>query len=772
MVRYVIALLVSVVLSSYSTGKDSYQESLSVQLVALNPDVLSEEEAATAKDRLIEYARNQQSAADDHEAQALEAVRSLEGWEKHRDPRIEALARSLGTPPVEPLVVKTTSRIDGIGYSVENLVISGRPGLPITANLYLPDPLRENMPAILICPSHHRPKEQGELQDMGMTWARSGAVVLVLDNLGHGERRQQPFGGREDYHWRYNLGIQLHLVGQSLMGWMVADLRKCLDVLLARKDVDAGRVFLIGAVAGGGDPAAVTAALDSRVICSIPFNFGGGSRVPGQPPSYNFVGGGSWESTRTLRLSGRDGFFPWLIVAAAAPRHLIFAREFQLDGAAELAWGRIQGVYKIYDKAERVAEIHGFSHLPFRPPTSSPCTNVGPIHRRQIYPLLEKWFGMPVPEEYPARLEPERLSCLTAGARTQFRVRPLHSVLSEIVKEGLVSSRRSLEPLDMVNRRERLREQWGERLGEVAPISAPRVVRSNTTYAGGLRVEKILLGVEPGIQVPLILLQTEDGENSVAAQKSVVVGIAQQGKHAFLVKRAHEIASLLEEGVAVCLPDVRGTGETELSPERRYSSPITQLSALELKLGQTLLGARLRDLRSVMSFLSSRKSIDESRIGLWGDSLGQTNPEVFVDPPLRTDFPPHHAEPMGAMLALLGALFEDRVHAVVARGGLLSYASILDAAAFYVPHDAIVPGWLEVGDVCDLAAALAPLPVNLEALVDGRNRLVRQKMLDSEFAPARLAYSPTPQYLRLTTQGANLADWLVRYLTDSGTHSE
>jgi hypothetical protein len=32
--------------------------------------------------------------------------------------------------------------------------------------------------------------------------------------------------GREDYHFRYNTGLQLHLVGDSLMGWMVWDLRR------------------------------------------------------------------------------------------------------------------------------------------------------------------------------------------------------------------------------------------------------------------------------------------------------------------------------------------------------------------------------------------------------------------------------------------------------------------------------------------------------------------------------------------------------------------
>ncbi len=85
------------------------------------------------------------------------------------------------------------------------------------------------MPGILICHSHHNPKTQSELQDMGVVWARAGCYVLVMDQLGHGERRQHPFRtsadydesfkvSRQDYYFRYNVGIQLHLIGESLIG--------------------------------------------------------------------------------------------------------------------------------------------------------------------------------------------------------------------------------------------------------------------------------------------------------------------------------------------------------------------------------------------------------------------------------------------------------------------------------------------------------------------------------------------------------------------------
>ena len=53
--------------------------------------------------------------------------------------------------------------------------------------------------------------------------------------LGHGERRQHPFASaadypkefpasRQDYNFRYDTSLQLYLVGESLMGWIVHDL--------------------------------------------------------------------------------------------------------------------------------------------------------------------------------------------------------------------------------------------------------------------------------------------------------------------------------------------------------------------------------------------------------------------------------------------------------------------------------------------------------------------------------------------------------------------
>jgi len=154
-------------------------------------------------------------------------VRSRRDWQRYRDEKLKLLQISLRLPEdLTKLEVRRSGTIAGEGYRIDNLVYRTRAGLWVTANLYRPARPSGSMPGILICHSHHAPKEQTELQDMGMTWARAGCLVLVPDMLGHGERRQQPFGGRQDYRSRFYTGMQLHLVGESLIGWMAWDLMR------------------------------------------------------------------------------------------------------------------------------------------------------------------------------------------------------------------------------------------------------------------------------------------------------------------------------------------------------------------------------------------------------------------------------------------------------------------------------------------------------------------------------------------------------------------
>jgi hypothetical protein len=89
---------------------------------------------------------------------------------------------------------------------------------------------------------------------------------------------------------------------------------------------------------------------------------------------------------------------------------------------------------------------------------------------------------------------------------------------------------------------------------------------------------------------------------------------------------------------------------------------------------------------------------------------------------------------MGALVALLAGLFEPGVAGVAARGGLISFRSVLEDRFCSVPQDVIVPGILEVADVADILTALGSRPILAEGFVDGRNRIVRTARLQSEYA--------------------------------------
>lgn len=342
-------------------GSTSAQTQLAQELARIDSRVLLESSPEELGEMLADYGRKRIAQANQRSSREWHTITSRGQWEQFVRVRLEALRDSLGDLPEVSGApsVHLSKTLSGDGFQVENLVFESRPRFWVTANLYVPDPIRSSMPGVILSHSHHNPKTQGELQDMGMTWARLGCMVLVIDHVGHGERNDHPFEsendyegefrvGRQDYHFRYNLGIQLYLIGDSLMGWMIHDLSRGVDLLLSRDGIDSDKIVLMGSVAGGGDPAAVASALDQRISVAVPFNFGGPEPESPYPlpdnaeTSFNYATSGSWESTRNLWRSAKDGFLPWVIVAGIAPRYLVYAHEFGWDRERDPVWKRLQ----------------------------------------------------------------------------------------------------------------------------------------------------------------------------------------------------------------------------------------------------------------------------------------------------------------------------------------------------------------------------------------------------------------------------------------------
>jgi dienelactone hydrolase len=732
-------------------------QAVSSGLAALDGRVLSPEERKklSIASMLNHQLADQFNRMADTVRREWDQVNTRADWERFRDVRISALKTSLGEfPPRAPLQTRITKEFEGDGYRRQDLIYQSWPGMWVTANLYLPASPRSQMPGIVIVHSHHRPRTQAELQDMGILWARAGCAVLIMDQIGHGERLQNYPWNREPYHSRYVMGMQLYLAGESLLKWMVWDVIRGIDLLLERKDVNPDRSILLGAVAGGGEPAAVTAALDERVAAVVPFNFGLAE------PEW-----GEWESTRCLRRSLIDQFFPWIISASVAPRHLVYANEMGWEHYKDdPAWVRDQKVFALFGLPDNLDKAYGFGDFP----GPGECANIGPGQRQTLYPALKRWFGIPIPAAEPDDRRPEsELASLTPAIARELKMPPLHQLALKVASLKLNSARAEMAKLEPEKRRREVLGRLASKLGDIEPNRKPEANTHWTKQLDGAYIDAITLQIEPGIVVPLLVLRPA---NVSSGRFPVVVAIDEGGKERFLAHRGDEIRDLLKAGIAVCLPDVRGTGETTSEMHRGLNSEEESAAATEFMLGNTLLGARLKDLRSVLSYLSGRPDLDGQKLALWGDSFAPVNPPRFVlDELIGWQIGPeieYQAEPLGGLLALLGGLYEDKVNAIAARRGLVAYSSVLEDQFAYVPNDVIVPGILEVADVADIAAALSPRPLLIESFVDGRNRVVREAELHERFAQVFQSYREAPSQLRIRSQEQEpgLAEWLAQKL--------
>ncbi len=714
-------------------------------------------------------------------------VKTLQDWETFRDKRISILHEALGEFPRKRcnLDYRITSTYHGEGYQIQNIVYRSRPGFYIAANLYLPENPPEKMPGMIVLPAHHYPKKHGEMKDTGMIWARTGVAVLVMEHIGYGERLETSPLYRQAYESEYLLSLQLELVGQSLQGWIVYDIMRTVDLFEELGYIDPERILLLGSVTwGGGRRAAPAGLFDERIDAEIIYNFG---RV-------YWYGWG-------IRNMINHKITPWFIVNAFAPRKLVYAHEFWYEGEEGPgypsvwvpAWPRYQRIYRLYGAEQNLAVAQGEGLLragatEFVP--AGDCYMLGTLQRRSLYPILETWFDIPLPLEadrnlpkdsglgdvrhsadYPLIKYQESLRrppdsailSIPPSVSTRLDRKALHQIAAEMGRELLTDARRKRQTSSPEERRRALGMQLTRILGDIEPEPEPRVTDLWKKALSSAELEAIIIETEPGILVPLFLLTPRA---STGDDLPVVLALAEGGKSRFLQQRTSEILRLLEQGFAVCIPDCRGTGETEPDQYNRSDEPA--LSSIEM--GGTLLGSRLKDARTVLEYLKHRPGIDDKRISLWGESFAPVNRDsIWVDELQGKPVSPqiqHLSSPLGAHLALLLAFYHPEVHAVAARGALISYLSLLEDNFIYAPFDILVPRLLEVADISDIASSVNPTPLLLVAPVTGRNFPASnsdinrfRQVVDAYGSPADLTIEPgtsEPEQV-----GAHIVDWLV-----------
>ena len=287
--------------------------------------------------------------ADEVTHASLGGIHTREGWEDVRSMRHRQFLEMMGLvdvpidSPRPPLNVKVTGTIRRPGYRIEKLYYESLPGLYVPANLYIPDDIREPVPAILYVCGHSR-TQKVSYQPHPRKFAQLGFVCLIIETIQWGEVLGDHWGcyARGWFHWYsrgYNPG------GVELWNGI-----RGLDLLCERPEVDQSRLGVTG-ISGGGTQSWYIAAADPRIKAVAPVC--GTSTVNSHIHQRTIDGHcDCMMPVNTYRWDFHD------IGALIAPRPLLIASADR-DGlnsieAVRDVYARVKGIYELYGQADNI----------------------------------------------------------------------------------------------------------------------------------------------------------------------------------------------------------------------------------------------------------------------------------------------------------------------------------------------------------------------------------------------------------------------------------
>jgi hypothetical protein len=271
----------------------------------------------------------------------------------------------------------------GEGYRIRKLRYEIVPGFYGAAIVYEPAVIRGKVPAVLNVNGHVGPlgKAVEYKQKRCIQQARMGIISLNLEWLAFGELSRP-----ENQHW---FGAHLDLVGANGIGLFYLAMRRGLDYLYDRSDVDRNRLGVTG-LSGGGWQTIILSALDERVIVSIPV--AGYASLVSRAERQADVG--DIEQNATDLLVGQD--YPHLTaMRAPRPTLLIYNAEddccFRAGLVKPYIFDAVRPFFDLYHRGDKFA---------WHENTDPGDHNYQLDNRLQSYQFFAKQFGLePTNEE-------------------------------------------------------------------------------------------------------------------------------------------------------------------------------------------------------------------------------------------------------------------------------------------------------------------------------------------------------------------------------------
>ena len=585
----------------------------------------------------------------------------------------ERIRQSFGPEPERtPLNPRISGVVERDGYRIENVIFESRPGLLVTANLYVPTNVSGRRPAVVgTCGHSSNGKAAEAYQAFSQGLVKQGYVCLTYDPIGQGERLQYV---DEDLKPRIGTGTREHLMAgnqQFLIGeffgmWRAWDGIRALDYLLTREEVDPRQVGVTGN-SGGGTMTTWLCGVEQRWAMGAPSCFVTSfvrnleNELPADteqcPPR-----------ALALGLDHED------FLAALAPKPvIILAKErdyFDARGSEE-AFARLKKLYRLLGAEENVGLFigpteHGYSQE----------------NREAMYGWFNRATGGSESSAEPELTieEDATLWCTPKGQVSPLGSKTVQSFTRQTAREW-ASVRGDVDAGRIV---EALRKMLPDRKPPSEPpyrILRPRRSRNYPRpYAGTYVVE-----TEPGVQAIVYrLYQQRHLSRPPQDTDRALLYVSHWSSDAEL-REERRLSHVIESvgDAAVYTVDVRGIGESQPNTTNADSflSPYGSdyfYSAHGLMFDDPYPLQRTYDLLAVLNWL---QSLGHERVYLMANGWG-TIPGTFA------------------------ALMHDVVNKVTLLRPLTSYTELASAEEYAWPLSSMVPDVLNQFDLPDCYRAL------------------------------------------------------------------
>lgn len=589
--------------------------------------------------------------------------------EAYRDGIRIRIAEAIGAfPERTPLNARTVWTREFEGYRIEGVLFESRPGLYVTAHLYLPTHATPPYPAILGPCGHSLEGKAGPTyQPAWINLARRGFAVLTFDPIGQGERVNylEPEGKVKIWGTTEHtmLGTKALLLGHSLARDILWDGVRAIDYLETRPDIDKSRIGCTGN-SGGGTQTAQLMAVDRRIVCAAPSCY-----LTTYSRLLSSIGPQDAEQNLIHQVAAGLDHADFIAACLPSPVLVCAASDDYFD---------IRGTWETYREAKVFYGKAGMAHRLdlFEGPDGH---GFSPPRRTAVYHWMARWLQGRVDEEPEPATEivtAEKLWVTESGQVLQSI--PGARSMNEVYREeaAALAGRRTarLASLDAAAFEQELVRTLG-----IRNRKTPTFAESGTgTATGGIVQSTHTAEIEPGWNVTFTLARIGDSPvNRVIVRVRDATVMDTPGAGTRVAARV-AVADVFPRGLTD--PERLGGKGTE-----RYFGD-WRTAFLALHIGRPLIGQRAEDVLAVC------------------DHLKRAFPEAAIE---------LEAEREAVPAAIVAALLEPGISSLAIRQGLSSWQSVIDSEMHVDVVSNVAVGMLGLADLPDLIARLGGRDVRI-----------------------------------------------------------